>query len=90
MTWNGVQDLSALAGRPVQFRFHLRDGHLYAFWVSDSRSGASRGYLAAGGPDSLDPWMSERQWTRVASHQIAACHKVSGNAPVAGRSRRSD
>ena len=55
LTWNGVQDLSSLAGRPVQFRFHLHDGHLYSFWVSESRSGASRGYLAAGGPGLPGP-----------------------------------
>ena len=55
LTWNGVQDLSSLAGCPVQFRFHLHDGHLYSFWVSDSLSGASRGYLAAGGPGLPGP-----------------------------------
>ena len=38
----------------MQFRFHLHDGHLYSFWVSDSLSGASGGYLAAGGPGL--PW----------------------------------
>jgi hypothetical protein len=35
--------------RPVRFRFHLKTGNLYAFWVSPSTNGASRGYLAAGG-----------------------------------------
>ena len=39
-----------LAGRPVRFRFHLRHGKLYSFWVSPDESGASRGYVAAGGP----------------------------------------
>ncbi|MCY3748675.1 MAG: glycosyl hydrolase family 32, partial [Chloroflexi bacterium] len=48
--WNGAGDLSSLAGRPIQFRFLLRDGHLYAFWVSPSESGISSGYLAAGSP----------------------------------------
>jgi hypothetical protein len=32
----------------VRFRFHLTRGSLYAFWVSPSTTGASRGYLAAG------------------------------------------
>ena len=36
--------------RPVRFRFHLKTGNLYAVWVSPSTNGASRGYLAAGGP----------------------------------------
>ncbi len=50
VTWRGAPDLSALAGQPVRFRFHLRGGSLYAFWVSPEKSGASHGYVAAGGP----------------------------------------
>jgi hypothetical protein len=48
--WNGVDDLSSLAKQPVRFRFHLKNGKLYAFWVSPESAGASQGYLAAGGP----------------------------------------
>ena len=48
--FQGADDLSSLAGRPVRFRFHLRNGSLYAFWVSPDASGASHGYVAAGGP----------------------------------------
>jgi hypothetical protein len=55
VSWQGVHDLSVLAGRPVRFRFSLRNGELYAFWVSPSASGASRGYVAAGGPGFSDP-----------------------------------
>jgi len=47
--WGG-RNLSKLAGKPVRFRFHLRGGSLYAFWVSPDKSGASHGYVAAGGP----------------------------------------
>jgi len=50
VTWRNATDLSALAGRAVRFRFHLRKGSLYAFWVSPDASGASLGYVAAGGP----------------------------------------
>ncbi len=50
VTWNGAADLSPLAGRAVRFRFHLTSGALYAFWVSPDASGASHGYVAAGGP----------------------------------------
>jgi hypothetical protein len=50
ITWNGAADLSALSGRPVQFRFHLENGKLYAFWVSPDTNGASHGFVAAGGP----------------------------------------
>ena len=48
--WQGTNELSALAGKPVRFRFSLTNGRLYAFWVSPSSSGASHGYVAAGGP----------------------------------------
>ena len=53
--WKGVPDLSKLAGKPVKFRFHLRNGSLYAFWVSPDASGASHGYVAAGGPGFTGP-----------------------------------
>ena len=48
--WKDIPDLSRLAGTPVRFRFFLERGGLYAFWVSPDASGASHGYVAAGGP----------------------------------------
>lgn len=48
--WKGGDDLGRVAGKAVKFRFHLRNGRLYAFWVSPEASGASHGYVAAGGP----------------------------------------
>jgi hypothetical protein len=53
--WKGADDLSALSGRPIRFRFHLKAGALYAFWVSPEVSGASHGYTAAGGPGLTGP-----------------------------------
>ncbi len=53
--WRGSDDLSALAGQPVRFRFHLRKAKLYAFWVSPDSSGASHGYVGAGGPGLTGP-----------------------------------
>ncbi|MBM4038117.1 MAG: hypothetical protein FJ290_06340 [Planctomycetes bacterium] len=53
--WKGADDLSALAGKPVRLRFHLKDARLYAFWVSPDASGASHGYVAAGGPGFTGP-----------------------------------
>jgi hypothetical protein len=47
--WNGVNDLSAIAGQTVKFKFYLTDGQLYAFWVTPSAAGASYGYVAGGG-----------------------------------------
>jgi hypothetical protein len=53
--WQGKDDLSSLTGRPVRFRFHLRGGRLYSFWVCADESGASRGFVAAGGPGFTGP-----------------------------------
>ena len=43
-------NLAQLSGKPVRFRIHLKNGSLYAFWVSKDLSGTSSGYVAAGGP----------------------------------------
>jgi hypothetical protein len=59
--WTGGQDndqekdLSSLAGKSVRFRFVLRNGSLYSFWISPDKSGASHGYMAAGGPGFPGP-----------------------------------
>jgi hypothetical protein len=53
--WAQAEDLASVSGRSVRFRFHLRKGRLYAFWVSPSESGASHGYVAAGGPGFTGP-----------------------------------
>lgn len=45
------RDLETLAGKQVRFRFHLKSGKLYSFWVSQDERGASLGYVAAGGPE---------------------------------------
>ncbi len=42
--------LATLSGHPVRIRFILECATLYAFWVSPSAQGESRGYIAAGGP----------------------------------------
>ncbi len=55
LDWTHGQDLAALAGRPVRIRFTLASGSLYAFWVSPETSGASHGYVAAGGPGFHGP-----------------------------------
>jgi hypothetical protein len=47
--WNSHKSLAGLQNQPIRLRFHLTNGQLYAFWVSDA-SGASHGYVAAGGP----------------------------------------
>jgi hypothetical protein len=55
VNWPGAPDLSALANRPVRFKFHVTNGALYAFWVSPDATGASRGFVAAGGPGFTGP-----------------------------------
>ena len=53
---NAKNKKNAFAQRKlVRFRFHLEDGNLYSFWVSPDNSGASRGYVAAGGPGFTGP-----------------------------------
>jgi hypothetical protein len=55
VNWQENKDLAALAGKPVRFRFALRNGSLYSFWVSGDKSGASYGYVGAGGPGFTGP-----------------------------------
>jgi hypothetical protein len=54
VTWKGA-DLAKLPGQVVRFRFSLRNGGFYAFWVSPEETGASHGYVAAGGPGLTGP-----------------------------------
>ena len=66
--WKGGADLSRLAGQPVRFRFHLMIGALYAFWVSPESTGASNGYIAAGGPG----FTSNKDTVGTAAYEAAA------------------
>jgi hypothetical protein len=54
--WKGAEDLGAVSGKPVRFRFYLSNGSLYAFWVSPETSGASHGSVAGGGPGFTSGW----------------------------------
>jgi hypothetical protein len=55
VAWEGAADLSAVARRPVRFRFLLTRGSLYSFWVTPDAGGASYGYVAGGGPGLPGP-----------------------------------
>jgi hypothetical protein len=48
--WTGATSMARLANTIVRFKFVLDRAHLFAFWVSPSARGESRGYVAAGGP----------------------------------------
>ena len=49
------QRSSSLAGKAVAIRFYLSKGRMYSFWISSENSGASFGYVAAGGPGFTAP-----------------------------------
>ncbi|OGV70891.1 MAG: hypothetical protein A2283_03580 [Lentisphaerae bacterium RIFOXYA12_FULL_48_11] len=55
ISWDGAESLSNLRNKPVRFRFTLRNGALYAFWVSRDATGRSDGYVAGGGPGFTGP-----------------------------------
>ena len=77
--WKGSRDLSAIAGQPVRFRFHLHHGKFYSFWVSSEESGASHGYVAAGGPGYSGPADS----VGTAALTVAAASAVQNICPTA-------
>lgn len=54
VTWISDVGLAAVAGQPVRLRFYLTSGKLFSFWVTDDPGGASKGYIAAGGPGFID------------------------------------
>jgi hypothetical protein len=47
--WQGAS-IGSLSNTVVRFKFVLDRARLFAFWVSPSERGESRGYLGAGGP----------------------------------------
>jgi hypothetical protein len=53
--WKSGDDLASVTEKPVRFQFQLRKGRLYSFWASSQKSGASDGYVAAGGPGFTGP-----------------------------------
>lgn len=55
VSWKGADNLAHLQGRPVSFRFHATNTKLFSFWISPNTSGASNGYVAAGGPGFTGP-----------------------------------
>ncbi|MDD2598083.1 MAG: glycosyl hydrolase family 32 [Kiritimatiellae bacterium] len=50
VSWKGAENLDALKGKELRFKFTLTKASLYAFWVSRDLSGRSDGYVAGGGP----------------------------------------
>ncbi len=50
LSWRNSPGLSLLAGRHIKIKFSFSKCKLFAFWIADDERGASRGYVAAGGP----------------------------------------
>ena len=48
--WKSGDDLSVFNDKPVRFRFKLKNGKFYSFWVSRDNTGRSDGYIGGGGP----------------------------------------
>ena len=55
ITWRSDNDLASVKNKSVRFRFRMKNGSLFAFWVSRDESGCSDGYVAAGGPGYTGP-----------------------------------
>ena len=51
ITWSEADNLSAIQGTKVRFKFYTTNTKLYSFWVSNTPKGESDGYLSAGGPE---------------------------------------
>lgn len=69
--WARGVNLSSLGSKPVRFRFHVKNARLYSFWVSRDESGASDGYVAAGGPGFTEARDTVGQAAYRAASQIA-------------------
>ncbi|MHC4884350.1 MAG: glycosyl hydrolase family 32 [Planctomycetota bacterium] len=54
VTWK-EHSLAPLAGQPVRFCFQMDRGDLYSFWVAADATGASNGFVGAGGPGFTGP-----------------------------------
>ena len=53
--WRSAKNMSSAAGKDIRLRFYVRNGSLYSFWISPDKTGASHGYVAAGGPGFTGP-----------------------------------
>uniref|UniRef100_A0AB33JAW5 Glycosyl hydrolase family 32 n=1 Tax=Prevotella sp. GTC17259 TaxID=3236795 RepID=A0AB33JAW5_9BACT len=51
ITWKNKKNLASINKKNVHFKFYLKQGELYSFWVSPWITGESCGYTAGGGPD---------------------------------------
>jgi len=50
VTWKNGHHFSSLSDQALRFKFYLRHGQLYSFWISPDLSGISGGDPGAGGP----------------------------------------
>jgi len=78
-------DLGTLAGTPVRFRFIPAQGELYSFWVSPDVTGASHGYVAAGGPGFTAPTDRLGAITFNDARDVAHSSKVAAAIDIGSR-----
>lgn len=51
ITWHREESLPSLKNTPIQLKFYLKKGDLYAFWITPYETGESLGFTAGGGPN---------------------------------------
>lgn len=90
--WAEAFDLSSVAGKPVRFRFQLTNAKLYSFWVSPDESGASYGYVAAGGPGFTEPRDTVGRAACQAAAKLEPCSTIqpASSQPTAGLPRTGE
>jgi len=81
VAWSGAEDVSALRNKPVRFRFTLRNGSLYAFWVSRDDTGRSDGYVAGGGPGFTGMTDTVGRAALLAEQRLGAGKIPAGGSP---------
>lgn len=51
VTWKNKNDIVSLKGKNIKVKFYLKQLDLYAFWISQWKTGESKGFTAGGGPN---------------------------------------
>lgn len=51
--WNG-NELKSIDDKKIKLKFHITNGTLFSFWISETKNGESNGFVAAGGPEFKD------------------------------------
>jgi hypothetical protein len=85
--WKAAGDLSSLTNQAVRFRFHLKNGRLYSFWVSPGDAG-SKWRLCGGGRAGVHEQPGHRAVVAVKAWPQAAKADTSDTSRHPPKSRR--